>query len=197
MDPEDGAVSQPGVAPAQVDIGALYEEHKEAMWRKALRLLDGDQNRAGDAVQGAIVKVMANPPANVRSWRALLVSAVERTIVDGWRSAEHKRTQLVLDPDVPIVGRWLGDDTLGRDWADILDEVHQEEEMHAVAREALAHLKATSADAHYAYVQVKLAGRTSKEVAPEMEVSDSRVRQHISKARSILDDFMKTRGGER
>lgn len=197
METQDEVAPRPGVAPAHPDFEALYLEHKDAMWSKALRMLDGDHNRAGDAVQTAIVKIMSNPPSNVRSWKAVLVTAVKRTILDWWKSAEHRREQLLIDGDAPLDGCWLGDHTLGMDPAEVLEEEHERLEMHAVAREALAQLRAASPDAHYAYVQVKLGDRKSKDVATEMGVSDSRVRQHLMAARSEIEKVMEARGGER
>jgi hypothetical protein len=66
MEPQHEAASQPGVGRARLDIEALYLEHQDAMWGKALRMLDGDQHRAADAVQATILTIMSNPPTDTR-----------------------------------------------------------------------------------------------------------------------------------
>lgn len=198
MDPHQGASSKPSVAHAQVDIEALYLEHKDAMWGKALRMLDGDHNRAADAVQGAIVKVISRKAAtNPDNWEAVLVKAVEWTILDWWKSAAHRREQLQIDGDAPLQGGWLGDDDLAADPADDVDRREDRLATNATVREALAELQTMLPDAHYAFLQVKGVGRTSKDVAEELGVSDSRVRQHVMRARTELVRILEARGGER
>lgn len=197
MEPQHEAASQLGAERARLDIEALYLEHQDAMWGKALRMLGGDQHRAADAVQATIVKIISKQPTNVRSWEAVLVTAVERTILDQWKSATHRREQLLIDGDASLEGGWLGDDTYGMDPADVVEHAQERLATNARARQALADLAAGNPDAHYAYVQVKVEGRTSKDVARELGVSDSRVRQHVMKARSELRKLLEARGGER
>jgi RNA polymerase sigma factor (sigma-70 family) len=197
MEPQHDAASKLGVERAGLDIEALYLEHQDAMWGKALRMLGGDRHGAADAVQATMLKIISKQPTNVRSWEAVLVTAVERTILDQWKSAAHRREQLLIDGDAPLEGGWLGDDTLSMDPADVVEHTHERLASNASARQALADLAAGNPDAHYAYVQVKVEGRTSKEVATELGVSDSRVRQHVMKARSELRKLLEARGGER
>jgi len=197
MEPQHEVASTPGVERARVDVETLYLAHKDAMWGKALRMLNGDHHGAGDAVQAAIVKVMSRPPANPRSWEAVLVKAVEWTILDWWKSAAHRQELLRIDGDAPLEGGWLGDDSAGMDPADVVGESQERLASNAVTLEALADLKAAHPDAHYAYIQVKGAGRSSQDVAAELGVSDSRVRQHVMKARSELRKFLEAQGGER
>lgn len=198
MEPQHEAASMPSVEHDRVDVEALYLAHKDAMWGKALRMLNGDQNRAGDAVQAAIVKVMSRRlPGNPRSWEAVMVKAVEWTILDWWKSAAHKHELLSIDGEAPLEGGWLGDDSVGMDAAEVVAQSQECLASNAVLLEALAELKAAYPDAHYVYVQVKGAGRSSHDVAAELGVSDSRVRQHVMKARSELRKILEAQGGER
>lgn len=185
-----------GVEHVRLDIEALYLRHQDAMWGKALRMLGGDRHRAADAVQATMLKIISRRPTDVRNWEAFLTKAVERTILDQWKSAAHRREQLPIDGDAPLEGDWLGDDTLGMDPADVTEHTHERLATNAIARQALADLAAENPDAHYAYIQVKGEGRTSKDVATELGVSDSRVRQHVMKARSELRKLLEARGGE-
>ena len=101
---------------------ARYLAQKDAIWSQALMMLNGDQNHAGDAVQAAIVKVISRPPANPRSWEAVLVKAVEWTILDWWKSAAHRHELLLIDGDAPIQGGRLGDDDAGMGPADVVEQ---------------------------------------------------------------------------
>ncbi|MDK6499285.1 sigma factor, partial [Escherichia coli] len=62
------------------DLGALYLRHRDAMHTVAASVLReaGRASEAEDAVQDAIVSIMASPPENVRNWEAFLVTAAKR-----------------------------------------------------------------------------------------------------------------------
>jgi DNA-directed RNA polymerase specialized sigma24 family protein len=66
------------------DWAALYQQHRDAMYRVAARVLRGAgrADEAGDAVSAAMESLMKSPPANVLNWQAVLVTAVKRRALD-------------------------------------------------------------------------------------------------------------------
>jgi DNA-directed RNA polymerase specialized sigma24 family protein len=66
------------------DWAALYQQHRDAMYRVAARALReaGRADKAGDAVSAAMASLMKSPPANVQNWQALLVKAAKRRALD-------------------------------------------------------------------------------------------------------------------
>jgi DNA-directed RNA polymerase specialized sigma24 family protein len=66
------------------DWAALYQQHRDAMYRVAARVLRGGgrADEAGDAVSAAMESLMKSPPANVLNWQAVLVTAVKRRALD-------------------------------------------------------------------------------------------------------------------
>lgn len=186
--PESGAV---GVGP---DIPALYEKHKDAMYRVARSMLRGDDHRAEDVVQEAVISVWRNPPHNVESWEAIFVQAVKRKVYDLWKSSVNKHEILVLGDASPLDGE-LGGDDLGLDPAVVIEETREREARVRLARGALAELARTDPEGAHAYLQVKGLERTSQEVAAEMGVSDSRVRQYVMRARKKMVAILSTSGG--
>jgi len=72
------------------DLGALYLRHRDAMHKAAVSVLRemGRVSEAADAVNDAIISIMASPPRDVRSWEAFLVTAAKRKALDRVRSAD-------------------------------------------------------------------------------------------------------------
>lgn len=196
MDRHREAVPQSGAVGAGPDIAALYEKHREAMYRVARSMLRGDdEHHAEDIVQEAVLSVLRNPPTNVESWEALFVQVVKRKVYDLWKSSVHRKERLVFDDAVPLEDE-LGGDDLGIDPAVVVEEIREREAAVTHVRRALAELERTDPEAAHSYRQVKELGRTSGEVAVGMGVSDSRVRQHVMRARKRLREILSASGGE-
>lgn len=195
MDPQHEESSQTGFDAAGLDFPALYEKHKDAMYGTARRLLRGDdQHRAEDIVQEAVFSVWRNPPKDVRSWEALFVQAVKRKVYDLWKSSAHEHERLVFEEARPLDNE-LGGDDLGLDPAEVVEETFDRAADIAHVREALSQLTKTDSQAAHVYWQVKGLGRTSGEVAAEMGISDSRVRQLVMRARGQLISILNASGG--
>jgi len=195
MDRHREAVPQSGAVGAGPDIAALYEKHRDAMYRVARSMLRGDdEHHAEDVVQEAVLSVLRNPPMNVESWEALFVQAVKRKVYDLWKSSVHRHERLVFDDAVPFEDE-LGGDDLGIDPAVVIEEIREREAAVAHVRRALAELERTDPEAAHSYRQVKELGRTSRDVAVAMGVSDSRVRQHVMRARKKLRETLSASGG--
>lgn len=197
MEPHDEPASVPGAAPAQLDIEAVYLQHKDAMWGMARSMLRGDEEQAKDIVQEVMLTIVAKRPSHVRNWEAYLVHAVKMEIYDLWKSSAHKHERLLLDESVPIEGERLGADDLGLDPAIAVEEEHERIATVAEVLKALAELQTTHSIEHDVFLQAKSAGRTSREIAQELGVSDSRVRQHLMTARSELRKILEAGGGGR
>jgi RNA polymerase sigma-70 factor (ECF subfamily) len=184
-----------GVVYTGPDIPALYGKHKDAMYRVARSMLRGDaDHRAEDVVQEAVISLWRQPPKDVENWEAVFVQAVKRKVYDLWKSSVNRHEILVLDDAIPL-DRELGGDDLGLDPAVVIEETREREALVSLVRGALAELARTDPESAHAYRQVKELERTSREVAAEMGVSDSRVRQHVMRARKKLMEILSTSGG--
>jgi RNA polymerase sigma factor (sigma-70 family) len=195
MDRRREAGPNSSVVGAGPDIPALYEKHRDAMYRVARSMLrHEDQHRAEDVMQEAVLSVLRNPPEGVRNWEALFVQVVKRKVWDLWKSSAHKHELLVFDDVAPLEDE-LGGDDLGMDPAVMVEETREREAVVTLVRGAFAELARADPDAAYAYLQVKEHGRKSEEVAAEMGVSGSRVRQHVMRARALLMEIVSRSGG--
>lgn len=195
MDWHHDAVPKPGVIESGPDIAALYEKHKGAMYRVARSMLRGhDEHRAEDAVQEAVISLWQKPPSDVDNWEAIFVQAVKWKVYDMVKSSVRMHELLVLEEATPLDAE-LGPDDLALDPAVLVEEAHEREATAIRIRDALAELARTDPEAGRVYRQVKELGRTSAEVAEEMGVSDSRVRQHVMRARKKLRDILDANGG--
>jgi RNA polymerase sigma factor (sigma-70 family) len=184
--PSGGAVAVSAVPP---DLGALYVRHRDAMHKVAASVLReaGLASEAGDAVQDAIVSIMASPPTNVQNWEAFLVTAAKRKALDRIRSADVRHAGPAL-----IESRHdRPDDTdIAEDVAADLDR----KQSAAVAWDCLSILD----DRHRKVVWETLAlGRPRNEVAAELGVSPPRVSQMTTRALTLLREEMNKREGER
>lgn len=195
MDPEQEAIRSAGSDGAELDIPALYNQHRDVMYRIARSMLreDGLQ-RADDVVQEVMISVLSKPPRDVRNWEAFFVRAVQNKIYDLWKSAGHRRESLVLDDAVRFEHE-LGPDDMGSDPAVVVEEALEREEIVTRVRGALAELARTDPEGAYVYRQIKAFERTSSDLAAEMNISDSRVRQHVMRARKRLMEILEASGG--
>ena len=66
------------------DWAALYQQHRDAMYRVAARVLReaGRADEAEDAVMAAMESLMKSPPTNVQNWQAVMVTAAKRRALD-------------------------------------------------------------------------------------------------------------------
>lgn len=196
MEPQRQAASESDANTVSPDFGALYEEHKDAMYSVARSMLRNDkQHHAEDVIQDVVVSLLSKRPTGVRNWEALLVHAVKMKVYDLWKSAAHKNEKLLLADAQPFEDERHGGDDLGLDPAVVVEETHERGAIVAQVRAALAELERREPRAAYAYRQVKELGRTSGDVALELGVSSSRVRQHVMTARAALITAMRMRGG--
>jgi RNA polymerase sigma factor (sigma-70 family) len=197
MEPQHQAGSQADADGVSPDIGALYEEHKDAMYGMARSMLrNEDQHHAEDVVQDVVMSLLPELPTGIRNWEGFLIHAVKMKIYDLWRSAAHKREKLLLEDARPLEEERHGGDDLGLDPAVVIEETHERAATVAEVRAALAELGRREPQAAYAYRQVKELGRTSQAVADELGVSSSRVRQHVMKARNeLIKIILEARGG--
>ena len=134
MDPHHEAApgsDADGVGP---DIAALYEQHKDAMYGVARKMLRrDDQHRAEDVVQEAVLSVWRKPARGCLEWEGLFVQAVKWKIYDLWKSAAHEHERLVLGDAMPLEDE-LGGDDLGLDAGVVVEETHERAETVARVR---------------------------------------------------------------
>lgn len=180
------------------DIGALYLVHRDTMYRVARAMLRGaDQYQAEDVVQEVMVSVIKHPPTGVRNWEAFFVSAVKRKILDLWKSAYHRHERLVLSEVTPVDGDRLAGDQLDEDPAQGVADLLQRQRTVALVREAMSELELQQAQAAYVLWQSAGHERSSAELAAELGVSSSRVRQIAGKARKDLIRILTEKGVDR
>lgn len=84
---------------------ALHDEHAGPLWSFVLRLTGGDQHRAQDVVQEAMLRAWRHPQVldpERGSARAWLFTTARRIVIDDWRRAQV-RPRVVTDqvPEVP------------------------------------------------------------------------------------------------
>ena len=69
-------------------LRALHDEHGDALFAHALRLCDGDRQRAEDLVQETLLRAWRHPEAldpERGSTRAWLFTTARRLAIDAWR----------------------------------------------------------------------------------------------------------------
>jgi RNA polymerase sigma-70 factor (ECF subfamily) len=153
------------MAAVSIDWAALYQKHRDAMFRVAYGVLrsSGRVDLADDAVQDAMVSLMNSPPTEMpRSWEALLVATAKRRAIDMIRSAAMAKGA-VLEEERP----------LQIELADVDDAFERLAKM-ALARTAIAQL---DRQAQYVLAQYVVLDRPRAEVAAGLGVTPSRVSQ--------------------
>jgi RNA polymerase sigma-70 factor (ECF subfamily) len=74
-------------------LRALHDDHASALWSYALRLTNGDRERAEDLVQETLLRAWRHPEAldpargSVRSW---LFTTARNLAIDAWRRPGRK-----------------------------------------------------------------------------------------------------------
>src|SRR5215475_16171205 len=86
---------------------ALYAEHGDALFAQALRLCDGDRQRAEDLVQETLLRAWRHPEAldpERGSARAWLFTTARRLAIDAWRRRNARVGEVFTDilPEPPV-----------------------------------------------------------------------------------------------
>lgn len=194
MDPQRDVVPAADGSTVPPDIGGVYLKHREVMYSVAYAMLRTDRhNQAEDVIGEVMVSILKNPPDSVGNWEAYLVRAVQNKIRDLWKSAAHRHEQLVLAEATPIEGDRLGGDEVEDDPATAVVEAIGRQQTVQSVRAAMAEME--SWDPQAAYVLRQCAGleRSSQQVADELGVSGSRIRQIASKARKKLISLLEAK----
>lgn len=156
------------------DWAALYQKHRDAMYRVAYEVLRGSGrwDLAADAVQEAMVSLMKAPPAEPpRSWEALLVATSKRRALDIVRSAAVVRGVEYSEEYVPGVAAPDEDDAA--EWLEKMARV----------RPVVALLDPQEQQVLAQYIVLD---RTRDEVAAELGVSPGRISQISTKVLSKI-----------
>jgi RNA polymerase sigma factor (sigma-70 family) len=107
-----GETGRPANTPTRPDIGALYNKHRDKMYRAALRVLGPNrQSEVEDAVSDAMVKVMRHYERPVDkdpdNWAGWLVRITQRCAIDRAgvaRRHDHNELVSLVGEDSPSVG---------------------------------------------------------------------------------------------
>lgn len=194
MDPQQDVVSAADVSTVPPDIGAVFLKHREVMYSVAYAMLRTDQhNQAVDVIGEVMVAILKNPPDSVGNWEAYLVRSVQNKIRDLWKSAAHRHEQLLLAEATPIEGDRLGGDEIEDDPASEVVELISRQQTVQSVRAAMAEMEAWDQQAAYVLWQCAGLERSSQQVADELGVSSSRIRQIASKARKKLVSLLEAK----
>lgn len=167
------------------DWAALYQKHRDAMYRVAARTLRGAGRaaEAEDVVMMAMESLMKKPPRNVKNWEAMMVKATTLRALDLLKSAAVKHasgTELVdHDGAVPAT---IEDDAI---------EAVDRQRAAANAWDKLSLLDERHRHVAWEYVAK---GRSRDEVAAELGVSPARVSQMATKALKELKEALEKEG---
>lgn len=167
------------------DWAALFQEHRDAMYRVAARTLRvaGREADAADVVMAAMESLMKKPPRTVKNWEAMMVKTTTRRALDLLKSAVVKHSSGVglLDHDAALPG------SLEDDIAEAVDR-----QRHAAAAwDKLSILDDRHRQVVWEYVAKE---RPRDEVAAELGVSPARVSQMATKALKQLKEALEKEG---
>lgn len=146
-------------------LDALYDDHKTALLRFAMSLVDGDQYAAEDIVQETMLRAWkcADSVQAATSPRAWLLAVARRVAVDRWRSRQARPPEV---PDTPLQFLGLPD--------------HADATVSTVlVREAVAGL---SPKYQAAITEVFLHDRTTREAAARLGVPVGTVKSRLHAA---------------
>ena len=167
------------------DWAALYQQHRDAMYRVAARVLReaGRATEAEDAVAAAMESLMKSPPRNVSSWEAVLITAAKRRALDILGSAGVRHAARAEDSP----SQEPGVDELADDVVEAVDR----RRAAAVAWDKLALLDARHRAVVWEYVALE---RSRQDVASELGVTRARVSQMAKEALRILREALESEG---
>ena len=163
-------------------IRALHAEHGDALFAHALRLCNGDRQRAEDLVQETMLRAWKHPDAmnpERGSARAWLFTTARHLAIDAWRRREARVGEVVTDaPPEPRVE---------------LDEADRAVEAWTIA-EALERLSPAHREV---LVECFYRGRSVAEVAAVLGIPagtvKSRTHYAVRALRLVLDEMGVTR----
>jgi RNA polymerase sigma factor (sigma-70 family) len=167
------------------DWAALYQKHRDAMYRVAARVLReaGRAGEAQDAVAAAMESLIKSPPRNVRNWEAVLVTASKRRALDILGSAAVRHASATDASGV--------DETAVGELADDVAEAVDRRRAAAAAWDKLALLDARHRKVVWEYVALE---RPRQDVAAELGVTPARVSQMAKEALRILLEALESEG---
>lgn len=171
------------------DLGALYLRHRDAMHRVAASVLRpaGRADEAGDAVNDAVVSIMASPPGDVRNWEAFLVTAAKRKALDRVRSADVRHT----GPELVESRQDRADDF------DLAEDVAEDVDRSRQADHALDSLSILDERYRKAVWETVALQRPRADVARELGVTPARVSQMVTRGLEILREaWTSGKGGD-
>lgn len=162
-------------------IRALHAEHGDALFAHALRLCDGDRQRAEDLVQETLLRAWRHPEAldpDRGSARAWLFTTARHLAIDAWRRRSVRIGEVVTsEPPEPTV----------------LDETDRAVEAWTIA-EALAQLSAPHREV---LVECFYRGRSVAEAAASLGIPPgtvkSRTHYAVRALRLVLEEMGVTR----
>ena len=158
-------------------IRALHAEHGDALFTHALRLCDGDRQRAEDLVQETLLRAWRHPEAldpDRGSARAWLFTTARHLAIDAWRRRSVRIGEVVTsEPPEPTV----------------LDETDRAVEAWTIA-EALAQLSAPHREV---LVECFYRGRSVAEAAATLGIPPgtvkSRTHYAVRALRLVLEEM--------
>lgn len=167
------------------DWAALYQKHRDAMYRVAARTLrsTGREAEAEAVVMTAMESLMKKPPRGVKNWEAMMVKATNLRALDLLRSAEvkHASGAELADHDGASPGM-LEDD--------VIEAVDRQRDA-AAAWDKLVILDDRHRQVAWQYIAK---GRSRDEVAAELGVSPARVSQMATRALKELKEALEREG---
>ncbi len=155
------------------DWAALYQKHRDAMYRVAGSVLReaGRAAEAEDAVMTAMESLMKSPPCEVTTWEAVMVNAAK------WRALDILNSAASRHSAPPVPSSYDQQDPL--DLANEVAELVDRRRASGVVREKLATLDERLRYVAWEYVA---RARPRPEVAAELGVSPGRVSQMAKEA---------------
>jgi RNA polymerase sigma factor (sigma-70 family) len=159
------------------ELGVFYVDHRSSLVGYAKRLL-GDQGKAEEVVQDALIKVILASPELKSEDHALayIKKTIQNLVVDIFRS-EGRRPNLVLLDDLNAEK-----DIQLQEFADHSDVVAAADDA-AIIRQALSLLSPAE---RAALVMWEIEGRSAKEIAKELGIKETSVRHTVSRARAAM-----------
>jgi RNA polymerase sigma factor (sigma-70 family) len=171
---------------AHPDWAALYQKHRDAMYRVAATVLRevGLVDQADDAVQAAMLSIMKAPPSGIENWEAVLVKTAQRRALDILNSAavRHAGPELAEKHDFADPSH---------DTDDIVEVLDRQREAVRL-RDHLALLNQQQRFVAWEYLALD---RPRSDIAAELSVSPARISQIARAVILILRDAMGPKGG--